>query len=533
MLIDKGFGGFIVGYVTSEFDRNQVNLIPMAFEDLIDENNPVRVIDAFVEMLNMVELECTNAKPKSTGRPPYDPKDMLKLYVYGYFNGIRTSRKLERECKRNIELMWLLNNLTPDDKTISDFRKNNKKAVISSFKQFSMLCQELNLIGKEIVAIDGSKFRACNSRHRSYTKRKVEKMLAYYEESAKKYIELIEQSDKEETEPAEIKNLNEKLEKAMQRIIELNKLAAEVAEKGEISMTDPDARHMSVSNNGTDISHNVQIAVDEKHHLIVALDVTSNAQDNGQLTPMAEMVKDELGVEEITALADKGYYNWKCLKHCQENGIKAIVSKQTVTNSTGNPDYAKDKFKLDKEKDIYICPMGKKLKRVSKEGSKRRNYKCFECSKCINKEKCTTSDKGRKITPSENEEIYQIADKLFNENLDLYKQRQMIVEHPFGTIKRALGYTYFLTRGHENVKNESYLHCLIYNLKRVINIMGIAPLLDILKKKKQEMDALVLCFLFKLCYLASRMPIYFHFLLLIKFYIYFVTQSDVPSCFFI
>lgn len=475
-------------YKTNEFNRNQIGLVPLSFDELIDENNPVRVIDAFVDLLDIKELNCTYATTKSTGRPPYDPKDMLKLYAYGYFNGIRTSRKLERECKRNIELMWLLNNLAPDDKTISDFRKNNKKAVISTFKQFSMLCHEMGLIGKEIVAIDGSKFRACNSRHKSYTKKKIEKMLAHYEESAKKYIELLEQSDKEDIAPADLKNLNAKLEKAMHRINELNELAVEIAEKGVISITDPDARHMSVSNNGTDISHNVQTVVDEKYHLIVALDVTSNAQDNGQLSLMAEKAKDELGVNEITVLSDKGYYNGKCLKYCEENGIKAIVSRQKFGNATGDENYAKDKFTYDNEKDIYICPMGKELKRISRKGSKRAKYVCCECNKCPNKDKCTTSKKGRQISPTEYEDVYQRADKLFAENLKLYKQRQMIVEHPFGTIKRALGYTYFLTRGHENVKNESYLHCLTYNLKRVINIVGIAPLLDVLKKKKQEIE---------------------------------------------
>jgi len=471
-----------MGYVTKDFDRNQLNFMPLSFDELIDENNPVRVIDAFVEMLDMNQLECSYAMPRKTGRPPYNPKDMLKLYIYGYFNGIRTSRKLERECKRNIELMWLLKNLIPDDKTISDFRKDNKKAVISTFKQFSMLCQELNLIGKEIIAIDGSKFRACNSRHKSYTKRKVAKMLEYYEDCAKKYIELMEMD-----EPAENTcNLNQKLEKALGRIKELNEMAVEIEEKGEISITDTDSRHMSVSNNGTDISHNVQTVVDEKHHLIVAVDVTSNAQDNGQLTPMVEMAKAELVVDEITVLADKGYYNGECLKHCFENGITAIVSKQKSGSRTGDENYSRDKFKYDKEKDIFICPQGHELKCVSSKKSKQIKYKTRECKKCPYRINCTQSDRGREIVLNEYHEIYEKADKLFAENLELYNKRQMIVEHPFGTIKRALGYTYFLTRGNENVKNESYLHCLTYNLKRVINIMGIPPLIEAIKAKKAK-----------------------------------------------
>ena len=473
-----------MGYVTNEFDRNQVNLMPLAFDELIDENNPVRVIDAFVEMLDMNKLNCVYATSKATGRPPYNPKDLLKLYIYGYFNGIRTSRKLERECKRNIELMWLLNNLTPDDKTISSFRKDNKTAVISTFKQFSVLCHELNLIGKEIVAIDGSKFRACNSRRKSYTKRKIEKMLVHFEQAANKYIELLEQSEKDQT-VTDISNLKEKLENAMNRIKELNILAIEVEEKGEISITDSDSRHMSVSNNGTDISHNVQTAVDEKHHLIVAVDVTSNAQDNGQLTPMADQVKQELGVEEITLLADKGYYNGECLKHCQENGITAIVSKQKYGSKTGDDNYTRDKFLYNKEKDVFVCPQGQELICKSSKKAKRIKYKTEACKNCLYQTNCTTSEKGRDISINEYFENYEKADSLFAEYINLYKKRQMIVEHPYGTIKRSLGYTYFLTRGHDNVKNESYLHCLTYNLIRVITIMGVAPLVDILKNKKR------------------------------------------------
>lgn len=479
-----------MGYVTKEFDRNQLNCIPISFDEMIDENNPVRVIEAFVEMLDMGKLECSYATPSKTGRPPYNPKDMLKLYIYGYFNGIRTSRKLEKECKRNIELMWLLQSLTPDDKTISDFRKDNKKAVISTFKQFSMLCQELNLIGKEIVAVDGSKFRACNSRHKSYTKGKVAKMLKYYEECAKKYIELMEMNVPSESNEC---NLEQKLEKALCRIKELNELKDKIEEKGEISITDPDSRHMSVSNNGTDISHNVQIAVDEKHHLIVALDVISNAQDNGQLTPMAEKVKAELGIDEITVLADKGYYNGKCLKHCQVNGIKAIVSKQRHGSHTGDENYSRDNFIYNKERDIFICPSGHELKCVSSKKAKQIMYKTSDCKKCVHRTHCTKNDRGREIVLSEYHEIYEIADKLFADNLNLYKKRQMIVEHPFGTIKRTLGYTYFLTKGNENVKSESYLHCLTYNLKRVINIWGITKLIEEMKAKmtKQIEDNLL------------------------------------------
>ena len=490
MALNLCFGVFFMRYVEGKIDRDQISFEPISFDEMIGEENPVRVIDAFVEILDVKTLGCKYSETSTTGRMPYNPKDMLKLYVYGYFNGIRTSRKLEKECHRNIELMWLINKLAPDFKTISDFRKDNKKTVVGVFKEFSLFCNELNLIGKEMVAIDGSKFRACNSRRKCFTKRKIEKMLAHFEQSAQKYLELLESSDvsEDETNTVNIKQIEEKLQNAKKRIEELTQLQKEVEEKGEVSITDPDARHMSVSNNGTDISHNIQVAVDSKYHLVVAVDVTSNAADNGQLYPMAEHTKQELSVDEITVLADKGYYNGKDLKSCEENGITAIVSKQKFGNATGDENYAKDKFKYDSKRDIYICPMDKILERKTGKNVKRPRYRCDECDNCPNRSKCTTSIKGREVSPTEFQDVYDRADKLFAENIELYRQRQMIVEHPFGTIKRSLGYTYFLQRGHENVKCESYMHFFTYNLKRVINIMGITPLLDAIKSRKTKVN---------------------------------------------
>jgi len=481
-------------YIQGEIDRQQLNILPIAFDDLINEDNPVRVIEAFVEILDIKSLGFKYSETKATGRKPYNPKDMLKLYVYGYFNGIRTSRKLERECGRNIELMWLLNGLAPDFKTIADFRKNNKTALIGIFKEFSLFCDEMGLIGKEIVAIDGSKFRASNSRRKNFTKRKIEKMLEHYEQLAKKYIDLLEKIDDNDADNRELdKNImQEKLLKAKNRIEELNQLQKEVEEKGEVSITDPDSKHMSVSNNGTDIAHNVQTAVDSKYHLVVAIDVTSNAADNGQLYPMAEKTKQELCVNELTVIADKGYYNGEDLKSCEENGITAIVSKQKPGSKTGDDNFTKDKFIYNQEEDIYICPMGNKLKRVSKIGAKRTRYRGNECKACPHIAKCTTNEKGREVSPTEYQEYYDRADKLFADNLGLYKQRQKIVEHPFGTVKRSLGYTYFLMRGHENVKAETHLHFFVYNLKRVINILKITPFLDALKEKYRKIAELKL-----------------------------------------
>lgn len=450
-------------------NRNQLSILPISLDDMIDENNPVRVIDSLVESLDMIALGFKHVEPKATGRKPYDSKDLEKLYLYGYFNGVRSSRKLEKECKRNIEVMWLINSLTPDDKTISDFRKDNKEAMTKVFKQFSLLCNELGLYGKEIIAVDGSKFRANNSRKKNYTKNKVKKMLAYYEEAAKKRIE------------------------------DLTKMAEDIEKNGEISITDPDAKHMSVSNNGTDIAHNVQTAVDSKNHLVVAVDVVSTPADQNQLYNMASKAVEELGIKKdksnekeeveekeiITVLADKGYYCGEELKKCKEDGIRTIVPKQKSGSRTGNEKYIKDNFIYDEKKYIYICPNGEILRNISKPTSKKQTYKNIEaCMKCKDKDKCTTAKKSRNIVRNPYQETYDEVDKITLENKKLYKQRQMMVEHPFGTVKRTLGCSYFLTRGNENVKAESFIHFLTYNIIRVINIMGVKELTAILKSKK-------------------------------------------------
>ena len=483
--------------------REQIQVL--SFEEMINEDNPVRVFDAFVNSLDMIKLGFMYAETKETGRKPLNPADMCKLYIYGYFNGIRSSRKLERECTRNIELMWLINDQTPHNKTISDFRKNNKKALENMFKDFSMFCDIIGLIGKEMVAIDGSKFRASNSRRRNFTKNKVKKMINHYEETARKYTELLEKGDaKENNNEGNFKftkeEIQEKIEAAQKRIEELKVMSEEIEINGEISITDKDARHMSVSNNGTDISHNVQISVDSKNHLVVAVDVTSSPADQGQLYNMAKETakelkiklnknKEEVNVEELTdedfkltVLADKGYYVYEDIKDCLESGIKPIVAKQKSPNMTGNEKYVVDNFIYDKEKDIYICPEGQILKNITKKlDAKSCTYKNkLACNNCKFKDQCTKNNEGRTITRNEKHEIYDIANNIMSENKKTYKLRQMIVEHVFGTVKRALGYTYFLTRGNESVRAESFMHFFTYNLKRVINIIGVKDLIEAL-----------------------------------------------------
>lgn len=505
-------------YIQGE-DRNQLNMLPISLDEMISEDNPVRVIDALVDNLDMKALNFKHAVPKEIGRKPYDPKYLLKLYLYGYFNAIRSTRKLERECKRNIEVMWLLDNLKPDDKTISTFRKDNRKAIAEVFKQFSMICNELGLYGKEIIAIDGSKFRANNSRRKNYTKNKVKKMLAHHEEAAKKYIELLNENDKTDKEPEGYtkEELTSKLEEAEKKIKEFAELAEEIQQNGEVSITDPDAKHMGVSNHGTDIAHNVQIAVDNKNHLVVAVDVVSNPADQNQLYNMASKAVEALKEAEkdnkaekddnndkkirekeetITVLADKGYYCGEELEKCKKDNIKTIVPKQKTGAKTGDEGYIKDKFKYDKGKDIYICPSGEELKNTSRADSQNKRYKNTKaCSQCENKDKCTTAKKGRIIKRGPYQETYDWVDEITLENSELYKQRQTIVEHPFGTVKRALGFTYFLTRGNENVKSESFMHFFTYNLIRVINIVGAKELTGILKARQ---EAFLSAFLFLL-----------------------------------
>lgn len=474
------------GYIEGKINTKQYSLIPVCYDEMISEDNPVRVLDAFVDSLDMKELNFKNADRQSclAGRPSYNPKDLLKIYLYGYFNGIRSSRKLAKECERNIEIFWLINELKPDFRTISDFRKDNISSMKNVFKEFSILCDSLNLIGKEIIAIDGTKFRANNGRKKNYTKGKIEKQIKYYEENIQKYIEVLDKEDLEEKDnnvKVSKKEVQEKIEEAKERIKKLKEIQKEVEEKGEKSITDPDARHMKANNNGTDISHNIQIAVDNKTDIVVALDVTSNPADQGQLSNMAIKAKEALGVEEITALADKGYWNGEQLRRCKENNITTIVSSP---KEPGNLGYTKSDFKYDEKNDWYICPQGNILKRGQGKTNKYSNVKaCKECSK---RNLCTKSKRGKKIERSEYEKIYQENKKRQRENMQMYKTRQQIVEHVFGTVKRDLGYTYLLLRGSEKVKGETFMHFLIYNIKRICNIKKTKDIIEAIQAKKKE-----------------------------------------------
>lgn len=459
-------------------DRKQLSLEPLCLDEMITEDNAVRAIETIIESMDIPSLGFTYSETKETGRKPYNPEDMFKLYAYSYYNGIRSSRKIERECSRNIEVMWLVNGLKPDFKTIANFRKDNKKAIKAAFRQFTVICDELNLISKGIVGVDGSKFRACNGRMRYHSKGKIAEKLLHYNEAAEKYMNLLEQCDREENEnpPSQYsrKELKEKLGKIQKRVKELETISEQVEAEGTIYLTDPDARLMRTHNGGGDISHNVQTAVDSKNHFVVAVNVTSEAVDYAQLYNIASQAKEELQVDELIAIADKGYYSGEQFAKCKAENIRPIASHPDKGGGQERG-YTKGYFSYDKEINVYRCPQGQTLgqpkqRRVGRKGD--RYYNPTACANCSVRDKCTPATPYRTIVRGAFDDYTEEVDAFTKMNADIFAQRKSLCEHPFGTIKRALGFTYFLTRGHENVRTESLLHFLAYNMKRLINIVG-------------------------------------------------------------
>jgi transposase len=472
-------------------NREQISLMPMCIDDMITPDCEVRAIDAIVDKMDIQSIGFTYSKTKETGRKPYSPIDMFKLYAYSYFNGIRSSRKIERECHRNIEVIWLISGLKPDFKTISDFRKNNKNQIKQAFHKFSMICDELGLIGKEMVAVDGSKFRASNSRFAYHSGKKIEKKIEHYNKVAEQYLALLESCDVQENDCNTPKlsrtEIETKIESINKRLAELEALKQRVKENGSVYETDPDSRMMQTNNKGCDICHNVQVAVDDKNHLVVVVDVTSQPVDKEQLHNISLQAKEELSVEELTVIADKGYYSALEFAKCKKDNITPIVSKADHSHMAATKEYGKSQFKYDEENDGYICPQGHLLKAYNhrkkyEEEKNIRRYQNFEaCSSCPVKDKCSEHEKGRTIQDRPFQRIADEVDRRTEEYSDMYKKRKQTVEHPFGTIKRALGFSYFLTRRTENVRTESLLHFLVYNMKRTINIVGTRELIVILQ----------------------------------------------------
>lgn len=466
--------------------RNQITLFPEAIEDYVADDNPVRFIDAFVDSLDLSTLGFQKAEVADTGRPPYHPGDLLKLYIYGYLNRVRSSRRLERETQRNLEVLWLLKKLTPDHKTISDFRKDNGQAIRAVCRQFVLLCQKLDLFGAELVAIDGSKFSASNANRRNFTKAKLHALIRKIDATVNGYLETLETTDREEAPMPQhdAEALREKIASLKERSAEYHKLLNSLQEQGQtqVSLTDPDSRMMS-DGGKRDVAYNVQIAVDDKHKLIVEHEVTNEANDRNLLAPIAKKAKEVLAVDQLEVCADKGYWSGTAIRECDENKIVTYIpehgSTGTRKSNIPTPEYAHTHFQYDKERDVFICPQNQELRRYTRTWVHRRwryEYRTAACVHCPVKSLCTADKSGRRIYRSEVEDALQRLRDRVAHHPDKVKQRQMLSEHPFGTLKHGWNQRYFLLRGLHKVRTEMSLSVLAYNMRRVMNILTVAVL---------------------------------------------------------
>jgi transposase len=476
-----------MGYIAG-IAREQLILFPESLDDYIAIDNPVRFIDAWVDSLDLAALGFADTIPAETGRPGYDPRVLLKLYLYGYLNRLRSSRKLEQECQRNVEVMWLLGKLTPDHKTIADFRKDNLAAFKETFKAFCLLCRELELFGGELIAIDGSKFKAVNSAKRNFTQTKVKQYLAEMEERLTAYLQELDQADHTEraTLPpkASAAELQAKIEHLKTRQVKYQGYLKRMEESGEsqLSLTDPDSRAMPKSPTAP-VAYNVQSVVDSKHHLIVAQDVTNDITDRDQLSHMALAGKQMLAVEQIKAVADMGYAHGKELKACLEAGIEPYVARPDTSANAKLGLFDKEQFVYDPDTDTYRCPAGQTLTYRFDTVEKERHiryYKTSACGQCALREKCTRNKEGRRITRWIDEQIIEETQQRVEAHPEIMKQRQQLVEHPFGTIKFWWDHSHFLMKGLEKVRAEFSLSTLAYNIRRVLNILGVQRLMAVL-----------------------------------------------------
>jgi transposase len=466
-------------------DRGQTTLLPECLDDFIGESNPVRVIDAFVDALDLAELGFDGVVPEATGRPSYHPSALLKLYIYGYLNRVQSSRRLEREAGRNVEAMWLLGRLVPDHKTIADFRKDNGSAIRKVCARFVELCREMGLLTKASVAIDGSKFKAVNNRDRNFTRAKVERRRAQLEESVARYLSQLDTADRQEpTEPLALKTerLKEKLAKLKEEVAKLAAIEKQMlaSPDQQISLTDPDSRSMATSGRGSGIvGYNVQVAVETEHHLIVTHEVTNSGSDRAQLANVAKQAKAVLQTDELEAVADRGYFNSPEILACHEGGITVTLPKPMTSGAKSDGRFGKQDFVYLPAEDVYRCPAGEHLKyyfTAEEHGQRLRRYWTNACRTCALKSRCTTGPQ-RRITRWEHEHVLEAVQRRLDENPHPMRQRRETVEHPFGTIKARMGATHFLTKTLPKVATEMALSVLAYNLTRVLNIVGIKPLM--------------------------------------------------------
>jgi transposase len=469
-------------------DRSQTDLLPACLEDYVRADAAVRFIEAFVEGLDLKKLGFQRSEPAALGRPPYDPADLLKLYLYGYLNRIRSSRRLEAETKRNLELMWLLRKLSPDFKTIADFRRDNRSCFKGVFKQFNLLCRKLELFGAELVAIDGSKFKAVNNPKRHYTAKQLQELVAKIEERIEEYLKQLDSQDSEAEGVADNptrKGLQEKLSALRERKGKYDEWLADMGASGtqEISLTDAESRGQK----RVGVGYNVQVAVDAKHSLIVEPEVVQAANDLGQLSAMAQAAQQGLQVQSIKVVADAGYHEAVQLEACEKAGIETYLPAPGTTRGRGKSGqsvFPKDKFSYDASRDLYQCPAGQELPRANqcivKGKTKHYYYNWKACQSCALRSQCTTGS-YRRIARVANEAVVERQAQRSALNPKLLAKRKTIVEHVFGTL-RNWGHDCFLTRGLAAVRAEFSLSALTYNLRRVLHLVGLPEFLKIAKQ---------------------------------------------------
>jgi transposase len=473
--------GFIQGQA-----RTQSTLFPEMLDDFVVEDCAVRIIDLFIDDLNLANLGF-KTEPNSKGRPAYHPIILLKIYVYGYFNQVHSSRRLEREAQRNIELMWLTGRLAPDFKTIADFRKDNREAIRLVCREFVMLCKHVGLFKDALVAIDGSKFKAVNNRDKNFTRAKMVRRLSDVEASIDRYLDSLANVDEQESKSdnGKTEQLKQKVAALKEEMARLKALEVEMlnAPDQQISETDPDARSMKTRGQGL-VGYNVQTAVDVSSHLIVNHDVTNVGNDRNLLAGVAIETKAVLEIDSLTAIADRGYYKGEQIKACEDNNITVFIPKSDTSGNRAKDLFTKDKFIYITDVDEYECPAGARMtyRFTTKESGKLiRRYATPACTTCSIKDKCTTSKQARRISRWEHEDVLDRAQERLNANWDMMAIRSATVEHPFGTIKSWMGYTHFLTKTLGGVRAEMSLHVLAYNMKRMINIMGIGALMEAMR----------------------------------------------------
>jgi len=465
-------------------DRRQPVLLPSCLDDYVSEENPARVIDVFVDELDLAGLGFEIAAA-ATGRPPYHPATLLKLYIYGYLNRVQSSRRLEREAQRNVELMWLTGKLAPDHKTIANFRKDNGPAIQAACAHFIVLCRQIGLFTQSLAAVDGSKFKAVNTRDKNFTPTKLKKRIEQVAEHIAGYLQDLDTADRLEGEAVEARSakLKDKIAtlRAQMQALKAMEAAVEASPDGQVSLTDPDARSMATSGRGSGIvGYNVQSVVEAEHHLIVAHDVITTGSDRQQLATMSGKAKEAMGVERLGMLADRGYFSGEEILACEQAGVTPYVPKPLTSGAKADGRFGKQDFAYVPEEDAYRCPGGSLLRRhmttVERGLTLHRYWDRASCQACALKPQCTPSVE-RRITRWEHEAVIEAMQRRMDLAPYAMRARRRTVEHPFGTIKAWMGHTHFLMKRLGNVKTEISLHVLAYNMKRVMQMLGPGPLM--------------------------------------------------------